>query len=388
MNGLFHTRLRPPGVIMLVLIVASCARITGVPTRPPLKATYSPTTEATSLTPDFTSALSGARPVWKTTDSWPPANQIRVMLMDQTHSLWAGGPGGLISWNLNTNQPTIYVNSDKPDKTNIVALAQTVDLKLWVGTFGNGMSVFDGKDWQSFTTREGLPGNYILGLVSAQDGGLWVDLQKMEYRYDPGQEVHFGQFDGSHWVPKIGGGFSWIRELPDGSILGARGDTGLAKRDSLIGIYDGHGWKDLGLNRQTITAVTVAPDGLIWVATTDGIFRYDKNAWLKTMPPWSRKNSASVASIAVAEDGTAWFGLSYGSSMFPGTCGIRMDYTGELGVYRYNGQNWTQFTTNDGLIDNKICAITLDLSGNVWLGSFDKGISRFDGHNWASYVVP
>jgi len=383
-------------MLVLILLVVGCARTNDVPTRPPvlvtssspLAAAYTPTVEAAALTPDSTSTLSAAHPAWKIATNWPLANQIQVMLIDEPHHLWAGGPGGLISWDLNTDQPTIYVNSDKPDETNIVALAQTLDSRLWVGTFGNGISSFDGKDWQSFTTGDGLPGNYILSLIPAKNGGMWVDLQKMEYVSDPDQEFHFGYFDDGHWASKVGGGFSWIKELPDGSVLGARGDTGFATHDSVIGVYDGREWKDLGLAGQTITAVTVAPDGVIWVATSGNIFRYAKDTWSEIVPPWVGKDFASVASIAVAEDGTAWFGFSYGSGLFPSTCGIRMDYAEEWGVYRYDGQNWTQFTTDDGLVDDKICVVTLDSSSNVWFGSFDKGISRFDGNGWTSYVIP
>jgi ligand-binding sensor domain-containing protein len=64
-----------------------------------------------------------------------------------------------------------------------------------------------------------------------------------------------------------------------------------------------------------------------------------------------------------------------------------MIYTEEIGVYRYNGQSWTHFTTADGLVDNKICAITIGPDGNVWFGSYDQGVSRFDGTAWTSYII-
>ncbi len=175
--------------------------------------------------------------------------------------------------------------------------------------------------------------------------------------------------------------------MPDGSIVGARGDTGIAKHDSLVGIYDGQTWNDLGLTGQTITAVTVAPDGVIWVATPDSILRYVNGTWQKIIPPWAGQTTASVSSIAVGEDGIAWFGFSSFADDLD-KCGSRADYAKEWGVYRYDGNNWTHFTADDGLVDNKICAITFDPNGNVWFGSFDKGISRFDGQNWKNYIVP
>jgi hypothetical protein len=95
-----------------------------------------------------------------------------------------------------------------------------------------------------------------------------------------------------------------------------------------------------------------------------------------------------VSSIAVSAENIAWFGFSRYAAFDLDPCGERSDSVEEVGVYRYDGKTWTHFTTEDGLIDNKICAISLDLSGNVWFGSYDKGVSRFNGETWTSYIVP
>jgi len=51
--------------------------------------------------------------------------------------------------------------------------------------------------------------------------------------------------------------------------------------------------------------------------------------------------------------------------------------TGE-GVYRYNGQVFTQFTMNDGLSNNVVWCVAEDRIGNIWIGT-DNGVSRYDG---------
>lgn len=51
--------------------------------------------------------------------------------------------------------------------------------------------------------------------------------------------------------------------------------------------------------------------------------------------------------------------------------------TGE-GVYRYNGNSFTQFTGKDGLNSNTVYSILEDTSGNIWIGTLD-GICRYDG---------
>lgn len=80
------------------------------------------------------------------------------MLMDQSGNLWAGGPGGIVNWDLNTAQHLIYVVETRPETSDVVALAQTSDSGIWIGTFGNGISrINTKKQWQTFTTKDGLP---------------------------------------------------------------------------------------------------------------------------------------------------------------------------------------------------------------------------------------
>ena len=46
---------------------------------------------------------------------------------------------------------------------------------------------------------------------------------------------------------------------------------------------------------------------------------------------------------------------------------------------------WKTYTTGDGLLNNAVGSITIDASGNVWVG-YDNiaGISKFDGTAWTS----
>ena len=46
--------------------------------------------------------------------------------------------------------------------------------------------------------------------------------------------------------------------------------------------------------------------------------------------------------------------------------------------------NWTNYKTQDGLADNDVYCITIDNSGNKWIGTLN-GVSRFDGTNWTTY---
>lgn len=52
--------------------------------------------------------------------------------------------------------------------------------------------------------------------------------------------------------------------------------------------------------------------------------------------------------------------------------------TGTHGVYRYDGESFTHFTTKDGLESNMISSILEDKKGNIWFGT-TSGVSYYDG---------
>ena len=60
----------------------------------------------------------------------------------------------------------------------IVALAVDRDGQPWAGTWGGGVSRFDGQGWTTYTTAEGLPGNHVFSLHKDTNGQLWIGTNK------------------------------------------------------------------------------------------------------------------------------------------------------------------------------------------------------------------
>lgn len=58
---------------------------------------------------------------------------------------------------------------------------------VWAGTWGGGLSRFDGKRWESFTTAEGLPGNHVFSLHKDPQGQLWIGTNNGLTRWQGGK---------------------------------------------------------------------------------------------------------------------------------------------------------------------------------------------------------
>jgi ligand-binding sensor domain-containing protein len=56
----------------------------------------------------------------------------------------------------------------------IVSMVVDRDGTVWCGTWGGGLSRFDGKNWRNYTMSDGLPGNLIFMLHRDPSGKLWI----------------------------------------------------------------------------------------------------------------------------------------------------------------------------------------------------------------------
>lgn len=129
-----------------------------------------------------------------------------------------------------------------------------------------------------------------------------------------------------------------------------------------------------------VTSLATSPDGDSLYAGTigGGVIRVYKNdvdgisgaseyaAWGPIIMP-----SDNVYSVHVSADGTQWMGTDQGVAMHKGGNTL---------------EGWTVFTTNEGLADNFVQAITSDKKGNLYFGT-KNGLSVYDGTNWTSYNV-
>jgi len=102
----------------------------------------------------------------------------------------------------------------------IVSMAVDRDGVVWAGTWGGGLSRFDGKKWKHYTMSDGLPGNHVFMLHVDPSGKLWVGTNNGLARFDDGKFKVFTTDDGlfsntifsmatapdnSQWVGSFGG---------------------------------------------------------------------------------------------------------------------------------------------------------------------------------------
>jgi ligand-binding sensor domain-containing protein len=52
----------------------------------------------------------------------------------------------------------------------------------------------------------------------------------------------------------------------------------------------------------------------------------------------------------------------------------------------FDGKTFTNYSTKDGLFNETNRTIVKDKNGNIWFGSYDMGLSKFDGKVFTSFT--
>ncbi len=115
----------------------------------------------------------------------------------------------------------------------------------------------------------------------------------------------------------------------------------------------------------SVRAIRQDRKGNIWLASNEGIIRYDGKFFTNVTG-----NLFPDRFFSVLEDrkGNFWFG-NYGS-----------------GAYYYNGKSIQHFTDTEGLFHKLITSVYEDKHGNIWFGA-NGGASSYDGTSFRNYTM-
>lgn len=115
----------------------------------------------------------------------------------------------------------------------------------------------------------------------------------------------------------------------------------------------------------SVRTITQDKQGNIWLASNEGIIRYDGKTFTNIT---GNLGLDRFFSVLQDRNENFWFG-NYGS-----------------GVYYYSGKSLQHFTTKEGLLSNQISSIYEDKAGNIWFGA-NGGASRYDGKSFRNYIM-
>lgn len=275
------------------------------------------------------------------------SNHVRTFAQDGDGFLWLATDVGLYQINpANDRIVQLFTSANTPYPVEeIVTLFLAPGGGLWVG--GKGVGYFDGAQWITYTTADGLASDQIQAIAGDTQERIWFGT-------DRGLSIWNGESF-----------FTLTRadRLPSDNIL-----SFLAEEEAMWIGSDAGLLRFAGNQFQIYTTATAAlagnrisvlarvADGALLVGTDKGVSRWLANK----MSIIDETRGYAVTAIALAQDDTVWLG------------------THDQGLLYFDGQSWTAPPHAVNLPAPSIRALAVDLQGSLWLAGAEGGMIRYD----------
>lgn len=250
----------------------------------------------------------------------------------------------------------------------------------WFASNGQGVYRYDGKTLLQFTKKQGLCSDFVFSVQQDSSGTLWFSTRDGVCAYNG--SVFTNYTDSIKNAP-----LGRLHYSPGGLFFAHPGGVCFydGRRFSNFVIYpDGYQAPPNDMNRPYgVYSTLVDKAGRIWFGTqSQGVCYYDG----KKFTYLTEKNLAGPAVRTLFQDSkcTLWFGNNGG------------------GLFRYDGKTLSNITEEKGLgnpgflsghFTNKpgslarVWSINEDKEGNLWIGTIDAGVWKYDGSKLTNYTT-
>ncbi|SMC42343.1 ligand-binding sensor domain-containing protein [Moheibacter sediminis] len=314
---------------------------------------------------------------------------------------------------------------------NILCMLQDKNGHYWFGTNGDGIYKYDGVSLIQLTEQDGLGSNHVSAIQEDAAGNLWFSTSQGLCKFNTGffsnyahtlkaiskENLHYKsdhlffenegivyQYDGviftkfpihpSHYQTSASNldrpyGIYCMLKDKAGNLWFGTDQKGVCRYDGEAFTY----FTEKGLSGAAVRTIFQDSKGNLWFGNNGyGLFRYDGKKLTnfteekglsnpeflkKTNTSKNSENLARVWAINEDRNGTLWIG------------------TIDAGVWSYNtsdtlttgGRNLRNFTTKDGIENNKMNTIYKDSKGDLWFITEGEGVRKFNGEKFEKVTI-
>lgn len=314
-----------------------------------------------------------------------------------------------------SKKPALTKTQGSDEYQNVHCSLQDKSGNLWFGTTGEGVYRYDGNVFTQFTKKDGLSDNTVWSILEDRSGNIWFGTDDGVSRYD-GKTISKLSFTatspGGLLSNSFGSGTNAVWSMmqdKSGTIwFGTSEDLYCYNGRSFVRFLDkGNILNDQKLQLKWVQCFLEDSNGTIWMGSgpiaVEGVIRLERNSISGSKP----NGDGWIRSMLEDRNGNIWFNgrnngvfrydgstfksftekLNIGAAILEDSKG-NIWFTGEesknskesvQGIWRYDGQSFENFTTKNGMGEYSVWSILEDRSGNIWIGTRNCGLYRFDG---------
>ena len=379
-----------------------------------------------------------------------PSDFVMAVCEDPTGAVWAGTDRGLSRIDPAKGAVKTYTKADGLHESMSNGLLCDADGSVWVGTANSGLhriapgqppspnliagtqagAVYhiardrqgalwvgsttallrqEGEGWKAFGAQDGIPDVRNIKIHAGTDGSLWVGCQAGLFEWRDGRFHHhdivpdhtqkqivtavFQDHEGSVWVGHSALGLARVRRgsfatyTPAHGLVGASVRTVLEDSQGRMWIGTGDGVTRVvdgrlrsvtarnGLEMDAAASIAEDTQGRIWVGTSSGFFRFQPRETcpgdgpcVEDIQPMAAGSITRINTrVAYGDrDGNVWLG------------------TDQQGLARYQGDTVKVYSKADGLCESAIRGISQAPDGTMWIGTKESGLCLYKDERFSA----
>jgi len=303
-------------------------------------------------------------------DDWLPLNNVNT-IFNYNEQIWLGYYGNGIT--IYDGIKEFFYNSNNSGLVNNIITCFAIDTlnRIWIGTKG-GVSVFDGKIWEKYNTdNSDIIDDDIHSIAVDKNNKIWIGTIDGISVFDGGNwQTFFANVDNERikmFLGKLAVDFDNNIWTTGGGLYNNKTNEWSNYKDSTSFITD-----------KSFNMIYVNQKNVKLFGTNRGrVYCYNDTIWsvfdsTNSILPVDYKNShgniiaSPVNAISEDKNGNMWFGT-------------------KRGLYFYNGTDWKKVTISRTLPSNWITAIAVDWKNHKWYGTVNKGVSVDKNGEWQTF---
>lgn len=346
-----------------------------------------------------------------------PREAITALFGDKYGNLWIGSLHGHV---IRIRNGVAAAVERGLEKGTIMSFKQMADGTLWIVTSGGVYRLIDGT-WRRAGPSEGIDAKNVWVTGTGSDGSYWIFASDAAYRLRPGA----GQFERY----RTDQGFAAMANLPATAvyprggvmadlIVDRYGALWVPINDKLLRLHADDGPDEKQLATENVkpaedhTQIHVTADfsdnqGNVWIATSDGLEQFRATRFVPLVLPqsvfyphlavtrddafWVASNSATPA-MQVGDTITVHTEIAGPAICMASDPDAGVWFVDATGILYYNHGQVSAIPTPPSLVKPALTehpgqyCVDLQVApdGSLWISMRDSGVSRWDGHAWAT----
>jgi len=335
---------------------------------------------------------------------------INVIKKDNDNNIWLGTASGLIKYN--GVKFKFYSSFDGLTNNGIIDI-HVDENSLLIGT-QTGLCRFKDNQFNTIISleKEGLKGVRISSIDKTKDGMYFISTNMNGvFFYDPNSINTITANEGF----KVAETVNDIKVDKDG-VIWAGALNGLYKIENGI-ITNYYNKSNSNMPRNLVLDIEIDSDGSMWLAQKNHITRfYDNN--FENMTKKIGVSNTQVIDLEFDNDGTMWIGTTSGLGKFKNDsltiykesdglvrplfssasvsqpCAVTIGKKNEIiystygsGFSIFDGSKFINFSTKNGLANNKVEEIAVDSKNNYWIALDGSGVQMYNGKDFKNYTM-